>query len=76
MATDHFFRSRLHQMINLQHPSVVLATRLPWAVIAAAVAPKLAHQAKPAKRVAGEDLAGAFAGEFGGGIGPHAGAQN
>ena len=42
------------------------------------MAPKLAHQAKPAKRVANEDLtgacvgafAGAFAGEFGGGISP------
>ena len=50
------------------------------------MAPKLAHRAKPAKRVAGEDLAGAFvgafagafvgafvgafAGEFGGGISP------
>ena len=46
------------------------------------MAPQLAHQAKPAKRVAGEDLAGAFvgafvgafagafAGEFGGGISP------
>ena len=32
------------------------------------MAPGLAHQAKPAKQVAGEDLAGAFAGEFGGGI--------
>ena len=70
MATDDFFRSRLDQMIDLKHPLAVLATRLPWSAIEAAVAPKLAHQAKPAKRVAGEDLAGAFAGEFGGGISP------
>ena len=70
MATDDFFRSRLDQMIDLKHPLAVLATRLPWAAIEAAVAPKLAHQAKPAKRVAGEDLAGTFAGEFGGGISP------
>lgn len=34
------------------------------------MAPKLAHQARPAKRVVGEDLAGAFEGEFGGGISP------
>ena len=70
MATDDFFRARLDQMIDLSHPLAVLATRLPWAAVEAAVAPKLAHQAKPAKRVAGADLAGAFAGEFGGGISP------
>jgi IS5 family transposase len=36
----------------------------------AAVAPKLAHQANPAKRLAGVDLVGTFDGEFGGGISP------
>ena len=65
-----FFRSQLDQMIDLRHPLAVLATRLPWASIEAAVAPKLAHPAKPAKRLVGEDLAGAFDGEFGGGISP------
>jgi len=70
MSTPDFFRSRLDQMIDLRHPLAVLSSRLPWASIEAAVAPKLAHQAKPAKRVAGVDLAGAFAGEFGGGISP------
>ena len=55
-------------MIDLRHPLAVLARRLPWAAIEAAVAPKLAHQVKPARRVIGEDLAGAFEGEFGGGI--------
>jgi transposase, IS5 family len=70
MSTPDFFRSRLDQMIDLRHPLAVLATRLPWASIEAAVAPKLAHQARPAKRVAGVDLAGAFDGEFGGGISP------
>jgi hypothetical protein len=44
--------------------------RLPWASIEESLAPKLAQQAKPAKRVKGEDLAGAFDGEFGGGISP------
>ena len=34
------------------------------------MAPQLAHQAKPAKRVVGEDLASAFEGEFGAGISP------
>ena len=70
MSTPDFFRSRLDQMIDLRHPLAVLATRLPWASIEAAVAPKLAHEAKPARRVAGVDLAGAFDGEFGGGISP------
>ena len=70
MATDDFFRSRLDQMIDLRHPLAVLAKRLPWAAIQAAVAPKLAHQAKPAQQVSGVDLAGAFEGEFGGGVSP------
>ena len=70
MSTPDFFRSRLDQMIDLRHPLAVLSTRLPWAAIEAAVAPKLAHQVKPARRVIGEDLAGAFDGEFGGGISP------
>ena len=70
MSTPDFFRSRLDQMIDLRHPLAVLATRLPWATIEAAIALKLVHQAKPAKRVIGDDLAGAFEGEFGGGISP------
>ena len=70
MSTADFFRSRLDQMIDLRHPLAVLATRLPWAAIEAAVAPELAHQARPAKRLAGVDLAGEFEGEFGGGISP------
>ena len=57
-------------MIELKHPRAVLATRLPWAAIEVAVAPKLAHPARSAKRVAGVDLAGGFEGEFGGGVSP------
>ena len=41
MATDDFFRARLDQMIDLRHPLALLASRLPWAAIEAAVAPKL-----------------------------------
>jgi (R,R)-butanediol dehydrogenase/meso-butanediol dehydrogenase/diacetyl reductase len=63
MSTPDFFRSRLDQMIDLRHPLAVLATRLPWASIEAAVAPKLARQAQPAKRASGQDLAVAFDGE-------------
>jgi IS5 family transposase len=57
MSTPDFFRSRLGQMIDLRHALAVLATRLPWGSIETAVASKLAHQARPAKRVAGVDLA-------------------
>ena len=53
MATDDFFRARLDAMIDLKHPLAVLSTRLPWAVIEAAVAPKLARQVLPAKRLSG-----------------------
>ena len=70
MSTPDFFRSRLDQMIDLRDPLAVLATRLPWASIEAAVAPKLSRQAHPAKPVSGQDLAGAFDGEFGGGVSP------
>jgi transposase, IS5 family len=70
MSTNDFFRSRLDQMIDLRHPLAVLATRLPWAAIEAAVAPKLARQALPAKRLRGEDLLGAYDVEFGGGVSP------
>ena len=70
MNTPDFFRSRLDQMIDLHHLLAVLSARLPWASIELAAASKLAHQPKPAKRVIGEDLAGAFEREFGGGIRP------
>ena len=40
MSTPDSFRSRLDQMIDLRHPPAVLATRLPWAEIEAAVVPK------------------------------------
>ena len=48
MCTPDFFRSRLDQMIDLRHPLAMLSTRLSWASIETAVAPKLVHHAKPA----------------------------
>ncbi|TXI22898.1 MAG: hypothetical protein E6Q61_08140 [Nitrosomonas sp.] len=39
MPTDDFFRARLDQMIDLHHPLAVLANRLPWPDIEAALAP-------------------------------------
>jgi IS5 family transposase len=70
MATDDFFRARLDGLIDLKHPLAVLATRLPWAAIEAAVAPKLARRALPGKRARAEDPLGAYDTEFGGGVSP------
>jgi len=36
--TDDFFRARLEQMIDLRHPLAVLARRIPWAQLEAALA--------------------------------------
>ena len=70
MTTPDFFRSRLDAMIDLKHPLAVLATRLPWAAIEAALAPKLSRQAPAPRRVRGEDLLGGYDGEFGCGVSP------
>ena len=40
METADFFRARIDAMINLNDPLAVLATRLPWDQIEAAVAAK------------------------------------
>ena len=70
MSTPDSFRSRLDQMIDLRHPLAVLSKRLPCASLETAVAPKLARDARPAKQLSGEDPAGRFEDEFGGGISP------
>ena len=58
MATDDFFRARLDQMIDLRHPLAVLAGRLPWAQIEAALAPAFARKDRLGKVIAGHDLFG------------------
>ena len=70
MATPDFFRARLDAMIDLRHPLAVLASRLPWSAIEAAVAPKLAREAKAPQHKRGEDLLGYYSLEFGGGVSP------
>ncbi len=70
MATPDFFRARLDAMIDLRHPLAVLASRLPWSAIEAAVAPKLAREAKAPTHKHGEDLLGEYSLEFGGGVSP------
>ena len=57
-------------MIDLKHRLAMLSTPLPCAAIKGAVAPKLAHEVLPAKRLRGEDLLGAYDAKFGGGVSP------
>ena len=56
--TEDFFRNRLDAMIELSHPLAVLATRLPWGRIEAAVTPLLAHKPRPVKTSTTQDLLG------------------
>ena len=58
MATDDFFRARLDQMIDLRHPLAVLANRMPWAQIEAALAPAFARKNRQGQAIAGSDLFG------------------
>ena len=58
MATDDFFRARLDSMIDMRHPLAVLATRMPWAAIEAALAPLLAHKDRDGRLVQDADLFG------------------
>ena len=58
METTDFFRSRIDTMINLRHPLAVLATRLPWGAIEAALAPKFERKDRPGKLIEGQDLLG------------------
>jgi IS5 family transposase len=45
--TQDFFRARLDAMIDLRHPLAVLASRLPWVKLEAALSPIWQHEAKP-----------------------------
>lgn len=58
MATDDFFRARLDQMIDLRHPLAVLASRMPWSDIEAALAPAFAHRDRTGRVVEGADMFG------------------
>ena len=48
---DDFFRSCLDQVINLRHPLVILASRMPWQAIEASLAHQFARQVKAGKSV-------------------------
>jgi len=68
MSTPDFFRSRLDGMIDLRHPLAVLASRMPWNSIEAALAPVLARKAKDGRNTVGEDLFGPTLAVAGAGI--------
>ena len=53
-----FFRSRIDAMINLNDPLAVLASRLPWAQIEAAVASKFEHQNRTGQILESQDMFG------------------
>ena len=58
MATDDFFRARLDGMVDMRHPLAVLASRMPWAQIEAALAPAFAHKDRKGRAVEGADMFG------------------
>lgn len=59
MQPIDFFRSRIDAMINLNDPLAVLATRLPWNQIEAAVAAKFEHQNRAGEILKAQDMFGA-----------------
>lgn len=58
MLPIDFFRHRIDTMINVNDPLAVLASRLPWAQMEAAVASKFEHQNRTGEVLVGEDLFG------------------
>ena len=58
MSTDDFFRARLDQMIDLRRPLAVLARRLPWDQIEAALAPAFVRRDREGRVIAVDDLFG------------------
>jgi IS5 family transposase len=58
METTDFFRCRIDAMINLRHPLAVLATRMPWSVIEASLAPKFERKDRPGQVIDGQDMLG------------------
>lgn len=69
MPRADFFRQPLAEMIDSRHLLAVLAYRLPWAQIEAALAPHLARQVRKGRAVAQNDLFGPLVQVAGAGIG-------
>jgi IS5 family transposase len=57
-GTPDFFRPRLAEMIDLRHPLAVLASRLPWPQIEAALAPHFARRERAGRVSEHEGLFG------------------
>jgi len=70
MATDDFFRARLDGMVDLRHPLAVLASRMPWSEIEAALAPAFAHKDRKGRAVEGADMFGPTLTVAGAGVSP------
>ena len=68
METPDFFRARIDAMINLKDPLAVLASRLPWDQIEAAVAAKFERQERAGQVLEGHDMFGPTLAVAGGGI--------
>jgi IS5 family transposase len=58
MQAIDFFRSRIDAMINLNDPLAVLASRLPWKQIEAAVAQKFEHHNRAGEILKAQDMFG------------------
>jgi len=69
MATDDFFRARLDGMVDMRHPLAVLASRMPWPQIEAALAPAFAHKDRKGRTVEGADMFGPTLSVAGAGVG-------
>ena len=70
MATDDFFRARLDGMVDPRHPLAVLARKMPWAEIEAALAPAFAHKDRKGRAVEGADMFGPTLVVAGAGVSP------
>ena len=58
MQAVDFFRGRIDAMINLNDPLAVLAMRLPWKQIEAALAQKFERQHRAGQILEGQDMFG------------------
>ena len=68
--TADFFRSRLDQMIDLRHPLVVLASRMPWQELEASIAHLFAKAVRSGKNIQDVDLFGGVSKVVGSGVSP------
>lgn len=68
MQTGDFFRARIDAMINLSDPLAVLATRLPWAQIEAALAARFEREERAGQVLEGRDMFGPSAVLVGAGV--------